>query len=165
MKIICIGDSNTQGMDPRSFLGEDYEYPWPKVLSQLLGCEVINAGQNGIGTNIDFSYVDSLLEKEDFIVLMLGTNDVLRKVKREVIEMRLDSILDHYKEKFVILVCPLDINDISLLDVYQQLGIKYSFHVLDANTWNIKLSYDGIHFSQEGHFQFAQALYPYVVSL
>ena len=47
MKILCIGDSNTYGYDPRSYLGDRYpaEVRWT---DRLENCEVINCGVNGM---------------------------------------------------------------------------------------------------------------------
>ena len=43
MKILCIGDSNTYGYDPRSFFGD--RYPEDVRWTDNLGaCEVINRG-------------------------------------------------------------------------------------------------------------------------
>ena len=49
MKIICFGDSNTWGYDPRSYLGERYpkDVRWTGLLSALPGLEVVNCGVNG----------------------------------------------------------------------------------------------------------------------
>ena len=49
MKILCFGDSNTYGYDPRSFWGERYpsEDRWVNILAGKLNCEAINAGENG----------------------------------------------------------------------------------------------------------------------
>ena len=47
MRILCFGDSNTYGYDPRSYFGEPYSEPWPEVFSKKSGYQVFNAGQNG----------------------------------------------------------------------------------------------------------------------
>ena len=50
MTIVCYGDSNTWGYDPRSFLGGRYpaEYRWPELLAQKTGCKVVNMGIIGL---------------------------------------------------------------------------------------------------------------------
>ena len=34
MKVICYGDSNTYGYDPRLPLGGRYDHPWPELLAE-----------------------------------------------------------------------------------------------------------------------------------
>lgn len=48
MRILCFGDSNTYGCDPRSLLGERYppNARWPELLRSS-GWEAVNCGQNG----------------------------------------------------------------------------------------------------------------------
>ena len=48
-KLLCFGDSNTYGYDPRSYIGE--RYPADVRWTGLLGSSytVVNAGQNGRG--------------------------------------------------------------------------------------------------------------------
>ena len=44
MKVICFGDSNTYGYDPRGPFGSRYDRPWPDLLAELTGWQVINQG-------------------------------------------------------------------------------------------------------------------------
>ena len=41
---------------------------------------------------------------------------------------------------------------------FLSLAKKYNIQVLDASTWNISMGFDGVHFSIEGHKQFAKCL-------
>lgn len=47
MRIVCFGDSNTYGYDPRSFFGDRYpeEQIWVNILAQKMNCRVVNAGE------------------------------------------------------------------------------------------------------------------------
>lgn len=49
MRILCFGDSNTCGYDPRGFFGDRYgaEDRWVDLLAKQTGHECINAGANG----------------------------------------------------------------------------------------------------------------------
>ena len=49
MKLLCFGDSNTYGYDPRSFLDDRYpaEVRWTDALARDTGWTVLNMGQNG----------------------------------------------------------------------------------------------------------------------
>lgn len=95
-KIICYGDSNTFGYDPRCFLGDRYpeERIWTTLLENALnapdpaagcsGCrfEIINRGMNGRkipAAGWGYRYVESILDglaPSDFLVIMLGSNDI-----------------------------------------------------------------------------------------
>ena len=52
MKVLCIGDSNTYGYDPRSYFGSRYpaEVRWT---GRLEGHKVINCGMNGLAVPYD----------------------------------------------------------------------------------------------------------------
>lgn len=92
-KIVCFGDSNTYGYDPRNGgrYGEDVR--WPKLLQKYLGddYEVMEEGQNGRtianddpwegGTKSGMDYVLPMLEtkRPDLLVIMLGSNDLKKK--------------------------------------------------------------------------------------
>ena len=47
-RILCIGDSNTYGYDPRSYLGDRYpeSVRWTGLLGRM-GWAVVSCGQNG----------------------------------------------------------------------------------------------------------------------
>ena len=49
MRVICYGDSNTYGYDPRSYIGGRYpaSNPWVDLLAEKTGWEVMNRGLNG----------------------------------------------------------------------------------------------------------------------
>ena len=72
MKVVCFGDSNTWGYDPKGYLGGRYDHPWPEILAEKLHCTVINWGENGReipGNAVDFP------ADTDLLIIMLGTND------------------------------------------------------------------------------------------
>ena len=41
---------------------------------------------------------------------------------------------------------------------YRALSDRLGVAFADAGTWNIPLAYDGVHFTEEGHRRFAEAL-------
>ena len=49
MRLLCFGDSNTYGYDPRSYFGSRYDAAnrWVDLLAAKTGWELLNAGQNG----------------------------------------------------------------------------------------------------------------------
>lgn len=89
-KIICYGDSNTFGFNPKDGSRYDSNTRWAGILAKILGdeFEVIEEGMNnrtGFFTNPDGfmqsgqEYLPMLLEKHktfDVFILALGTNDL-----------------------------------------------------------------------------------------
>ena len=87
--ILCYGDSNTYGYDPRSGSRYPKEIRWTTILQAKLGneYEVVPEGLNGRTTAYDRSdgdflngltYLSTCLHTHkplDYIVFMLGTND------------------------------------------------------------------------------------------
>ena len=49
MSIICFGDSNTYGYDPRGYFGGRYnaDSRWVDILATEIGWTISNMGQNG----------------------------------------------------------------------------------------------------------------------
>lgn len=87
--ILCYGDSNTYGHDPRNSLRYKKELRWTTILQNLLGedYEVINEGLNGRTTAYnreDGAYMNGYThllacfathKPVDYLIIMLGTND------------------------------------------------------------------------------------------
>ena len=107
-KLILFGDSNTYGYDPRDFLGGRYpeNVRWAtKVRNELAEeFEVIEDGQNGRSlpsvNSLFFKGLVAQCSYEDYLVMMLGTNDILLvnnpDIKAPV--MRMDQILSYVAE-------------------------------------------------------------------
>lgn len=86
MKILCIGDSNTYGYDPRSYLGDRYpaEVRWTDRLGD---CETINCGVNGMTVPRESSRYIGLIRinEPDLITVMLGTNDLFSRIPKSLL--------------------------------------------------------------------------------
>ena len=174
MRILCFGDSNTYGYDPRSYFGDRYgsEDRWPDLLAKQTGWEVINAGANGreIPRN---AYAIRLLREHapvDLFPVMLGTNDLLQGAAPEEAAARmeafLNSLLSSYKAILLIAPPPMKRGawvpsdelvsaSFRLADEYLLLAEKLAIPSADTRDWNIDLAFDGVHFSEEGHHSFA----------
>ena len=84
MKLLCYGDSNTYGYDPR--LSDDDRLPkderWTGILDLLPEYEVVNQGQNGreIPTmQYEYDFFRKILQYHQdcqILTIMLGTNDL-----------------------------------------------------------------------------------------
>lgn len=92
MNVICFGNSNTYGYDPRSYLGGRYgaDSRWVDILAAETGWTVRNMGENGreIPTSAPNFPADT-----DLLIVMLGTNDLLQDRSPEQAVDRLERFL------------------------------------------------------------------------
>ncbi|MBR5616878.1 MAG: lipase [Oscillospiraceae bacterium] len=181
MRILCFGDSNTYGYDPREYLGDRYSADdrWVDLISAQTGHEVINAGINGqeIPRN---PYCLRLLAQQqdvDILLVMLGTNDLLQGASAKEAAVRMEDflkpLLPHCGK--VLLVAPppmkrgawvltdaLVDESIRLADEYRLVAERLNIPFADTRRWNIGLTYDGVHFTEAGHHSFARHLREYL---
>ena len=178
MTVVCFGDSNTYGYDPRSFLGERYpaKYRWVDVLRNRAAWPVINEGQNGRTVPNKWNF---LPDEFDLLIVMLGTNDLLQGKTSDLIAERMERFLRSLNKESakVLLVAPPNLqkgewvtNDsvvvesVRLSKYYNDLACKYGLYFVDAQQWGIELAYDGVHFTERGHIAFAEKIYDYINS-
>lgn len=71
MNVICFGDSNTYGYDPRAYFGGRYDTDcrWVDILAAETGWTVCNMGQNGREIP---SSAPSFLADTDLLIVMHG---------------------------------------------------------------------------------------------
>ena len=172
MKVICFGDSNTYGYDPRGYFGGRYEGDsrWVDILTAETGWTVCNMGQNGREIP---SAAPAFPDDTDLLIVMLGTNDLLQGQSPEQAAERVEQFLAAVRlegSKIMLIAPPpmtLDewvpsqqpIDDSHTLArlsqaVAEQLDIRFA----DAGKWDISLAYDGVHFTEQGHKAFAAGL-------
>ena len=174
MKILCIGDSNTYGYDPRSYIGSRYpaEVRWT---DRLPDHEVINCGVNGMTIPRGQSRYPGMIRmnEPDLVIVMLGTNDLCGGLTAEQITARMGIFLDSIKEagKPVMLISPpvlqygewvMDDEQVEesedLGGSYRELAKEKGCVFADSAEWGIDVTFDGVHFSEEGHETFARRL-------
>ena len=51
---------------------------------------------------------------------------------------------------------------VTLNKTYEALSERLCLDFIDAGQWNIPLAFDGVHFTEEGHRKFAEALAGYL---
>ena len=177
MRILCFGDSNTYDYDPRGFFGDRYgaEDRWVDLLAKQTGHECINAGANG--RNIPRNpYALRLLNEHapvDIFLVMLGTNDLLQGASAKEAAARMEAFLNpllpHCSQ--ILLVAPppmkrgvwvpadeLVAESIHLAAEYNSLAENLNIPFVDTREWNIELTFDGVHFTEEGHHTFEENL-------
>ena len=172
MKVICFGDSNTYGYDPRGYFGGRYDADsrWVDILAAETGWTVCNMGQNGREIP---SAAPAFPADTDLLIVMLGTNDLLQGCSPEQAAERLERFLSGIplNRSKILLIAPPPvalgawvpsaklINDSRTFarlcqTSAEQLGIRFA----DAGRRNIPLAYDGVHFTEQGHKAFAAGL-------
>lgn len=171
MKLLCFGDSNTYGYDPRSYLGDRYpaNIRWVNRLAANTDWTIINGGQNG---RMIPSSANGL-PPADCCIIMLGTNDLLQGYTAEETSRRMEIFLQSAKPMFrkILLIAPphmkygiwvteedLITESMHLSSLYQELTQKMDICFADASQWNIDLTYDGVHFSEKGHLRFYEKI-------
>lgn len=181
MDILCFGDSNTYGFDPRSYLGGRYpaSVRWTGLLAAKTGWLVREAGQNGREIPAHPAELAGLarqVQPGQTVVLMLGTNDLLQHPwwTAEEVAARMACCLDVLRPACpVLLVAPPPmcpgawVQEPALLQesarlsaCYASLAAKCGADFADAGTWDVPLLFDGVHFSPEGHRAFAAGILP-----
>ena len=174
MILLCFGDSNTLGYDPRDRLGGCYDCPWPMLLQQESGWRVLNAGSSGRripGSRREREVLLELLERTapDVLLLMLGTNDILQGADPERCAGRMKVLLGQVREKapqLSVLVlsppridlpgaqAPMEQLTAGLRQAAEEAGAAFA----DCRGWPVPLAFDGVHFTSEGHALFARHL-------
>jgi Lysophospholipase L1 and related esterases len=177
-RLLCIGDSNTWGYDPRSPLGGRYpaDVRWT---GRLPGWEVCSDGQNGREIPDPGDYPDTgrriAAASCDVAAVMLGTNDLLRGVSAaeaaEKMEPFLRYLLGACPGTVLLLIAPPPfqpgdwVTSRRLLDESSRLAVSYAalarktgVAFADAGLWGVTLAFDGVHFTSEGHAAFAAGL-------
>ena len=175
MRILCFGDSNTYGYDPRGFYGDRYdaENRWVDLLGKLTGYEVSNAGTNGREIP-SAAYSRNIQLRDGYLFLvMLGTNELLQGASAQEVAAKMEAFLTPLLpwQKQLLLVSPppmkrgawvptdlLAAESVRLAEEYQLLARKHSIPFIDTRHWNVELSFDGVHFTENGHRTFAQNL-------
>ena len=172
MNIICFGDSNTYGYDPRGYFGGRYDGDsrWVDILASETGWTVSNMGENGREIP---SAAPVLPEDTDLLIIMLGTNDLLQGRSPEQAAEKLNRFLSGISldRNKILLIAPPPVQlgawvpNQQLIDdsrTFAQLCQTLAEHLgicfADAGKWDIPLAYDGVHFTEQGHRAFAAGL-------
>ena len=177
MNIICYGDSNTWGYDPRDPLGGRYDKCWVDLLAGHTHWIITNQGENGREVPKEAVIFP---DQTDLLIIMLGTNDLLQfwtptataeKMKRFLTKLTIP------REKILLIAPPpmafgAWVEDQELIDDSRELAAQYSrlacelgIRFADAGEWAIELGYDGVHFTEDGHRAFAEGLLRFLVKL
>lgn len=175
MRVVCYGDSDTYGHNPRSYLGGRYpeDVRWTGRLQQTGKWEIVNLGVNG--REIPKAPTEDLqqaLPEADLLLILLGSNDILNpRFTAEDVTERMDRFLDSLPEVPVLLIAPpplrpgLWVREDRILeetarmgDCYRALAERRGIPFADSKPWDIPMTFDGVHFTEEGHRRFADGV-------
>ena len=178
-RVLCLGDSNTYGYDPRSYFGSRYprSVRWTALLEKA-GYTIINCGENGLSIpdQQDVPAISVLIRRFlplDAVTVMLGSNDLLCGASAEETGERMETllrcILDSAGGVPILLIAPPPMEpgewvsggkligeSRKLAEIYRTLAAKLGVHFADASEWNAPLAFDGVHLLPEGHAAFAE---------
>lgn len=169
--VLCLGDSNTYGYDPRSYAGSRYpeNIRWTGILKRK-GYHVINHGYPGETVPRRFEGAEA-----DILIVMYGTNDLLNGDTPEHTAEKMKHFLQTLPETEVILASvPLMkpgtwVSDERIMQDVVKLnellkGIADDLHIMfaDSSHLDLPLCFDGVHFTEEGHALFADNILKYL---
>ncbi|MDO4414522.1 MAG: GDSL-type esterase/lipase family protein [Erysipelotrichaceae bacterium] len=203
IRILCYGDSNTYGYVPAGS-GRRYgsTIRWPMKLQSLLGDSftVIEEGLSGRTADLARNYESwksgnaylcaslSTHRPVDFLIIMLGTNDLKKDFMRdekmiaETVSHLIRDAEEFFREKQgyipeILLISPPHLSkaapsgpfgsdfDIRSVQVSQKLAYEYQkiaeeHHILflDSSLYAHVSETDGVHLDQENHLHFARAV-------
>ncbi len=187
-RILCIGDSNTFGYDPRSYFGGRYpsDVRWTGRLERS-GWVVFDRGQNGasIPYGPPFPAIAALLRRcrpLHAVTVMLGSNDLLMGDRADAAAAKMDlflrAVMEHAGQAKIVLIAPPPMqpgdwvqeerllpDSRALSGRYQALAQSLGINFADAGQWDVSLTFDGVHFAPEGHAAFARHLSEYLEAL
>ena len=176
MCIWCFGDSNTFGYDPCAYFGGRYVNRWPELLAKETGFYVINDGENGRmiprrEQELLRFRQDAEKNKADILIIMLGGNDLLNGAAVDEITARMEMFLTFGNTPHVLLIGPpvlkrgawvpddqLVSDSAEMSQQYRLIAERLGIWFTDAGTWDVELTYDGVHFTEQGHIRFAKEL-------
>jgi len=163
-QVLCFGDSNTYGYDPRSYLGGRYPVSvrWTGLLNTA-GWTVINEGGNcrcipQLAADAKALGHTARRAETDMVSVMLGSNDLLQYprpsagVCTERMERFLTTLLEEVPVSCkVLLIAPPPMKAGAWVDgalvesqrlagCYEALARRLGIHFVDAGSWNVEIS-------------------------
>ena len=180
-KLICYGDSNTFGWDPRGPLITCYDRPWVTALEELSGISCVNKGRPGRRipeSDAELSTLKRVVANShgDAMLILLGTNNRFLAPNDSASETvrKMDALLSFLRSEFpdfpllLMGLPPLDIpgeesgewvSEVNTL--YAQLAEKYAIPYYDPKV-ELTLAFDGVHLSEEAHNTLGNDLYAFL---
>lgn len=151
--VVAFGDSLVEGVGAST--GNDFV----SVTGRLLGVAIINKGKSGDTTADGLVRTDEVLsENPGIVIVLLGGNDVLRRVPKKETFANLGTIIERFQASGAVVVL-LGVRGGILGDGYasdfETLAKKYHTvyvsNILEGLITNSQYMYDGIHPNDQGY--------------
>ena len=162
-RIIAFGDSLVQGV------GASPGHDIVSVLSRRLGIPIVNAGRSGDTTGAALTRLDSavLSRNPRIVIVLLGGNDMLRRVPRATTFDNLDAIVSRIRARgAAVILVSVELGFGTGADgrAYEQLASRTSSalvrDILDGIFGRQALMSDGIHPNDRGYEIMADRIEP-----
>lgn len=167
--VIALGDSLTYGY------GASTETAYPTVLANLSGWTVMNSGVNGDTSADVLARVDDITKQTpDLVLLGVGGNDVLQRVRPETTRANITATIDTLKSANidVVLIAEPHFSASALFGrvsdnpLYEEIADAKEVPLYSGG-WSAVLSddtlkSDRIHANAAGYRQFAEGLHDYL---
>jgi len=167
--VIALGDSLTYGY------GASIETAYPTVLANLSGWTVMNSGINGDTSADVLARVDDITKQTpDLVLLGVGGNDVLQRVRPETTRANITATIDTLKSANidVVLIAEPHFSASALFGkasdnpIYEEIADAKKIPLYSGG-WSAVLSddtlkSDRIHANAAGYRQFAEGLHDYL---
>ena len=174
-KIICFGDSNTYGYDPRSYNGDrlSEKIRWTGRLNAAPGLKAAEYGFNGRqipAADAEFGELETILKNEApfcCLAVMLGSNDALfmPAASPEAVGGRMDAFLTRVRRfpgmagAQILVITPPRAELLGMswrCGIISKLGAQYArvaarHDACFTEAGDLPLAFDGIHLAPEGH--------------
>lgn len=167
--IVAFGDSLTVGVGARPL------HDYPSLISERLGKPIINAGKSGDTTAQALARLDEdvLALRPDVVIVLLGGNDLLQNVQRDITFSNLRTIITKIQDTGAVVVLvgirggfPLDPYAESFEKLHSDLEVAFVPNIMaDVITRAELMSEDRIHPNDAGYAVFFDKLYPVIASL
>ena len=162
-RIIAFGDSLVQGV------GASPGHDIVSVLSRRLGIPIVNAGRSGDTTGAALTRLDSavLSRNPRIVIVLLGGNDMLRRVPRATTFDNLDAIVSRIRARgAAVILVSVELGFGTGADgrAYEELASRTSSalvrDILDGIFGREALMSDGIHPNDRGYEIMADRIEP-----
>lgn len=160
--ILAFGDSLTAGY------GADKSTSYPRVLSELSGRIVINAGISGETTDRGLERLPVALSQTepDLLILLEGGNDILRSYDLAVTKQNLAAMIELAQERgiqVVLLGVPGKNLFLSMAPLYEELADEYQLvfegHLIANLLRSPVYKSDTVHLNEKGYRAMAEAIH------
>ena len=173
MRILCYGDSNTYGWDPRYFGGGRYGRVWTDILAENGHDVTVHAmpGRQIPHVKRPLQILkDQLTDHYDLMVIMMGSNDIEATLMPDLVEQRMRTFLKAVQgwqvaERYLLVGPPVIDATQELAAACREMNERFAklaeetgCTFADSAAWDLKLAHDRCHLTEEDQVVFAEKI-------